>query len=47
MNPYPSVGMETQTFDFAVNNAFIGHACSHCREIAAFKGVQGKIRYPF
>ena len=38
----PAVGMGTQSVGFVVNNAVIGHAFSHCGEISALKGVQGK-----
>jgi hypothetical protein len=42
----PAVGMGTQSVGFVVNNAVIGHAFSHCGEISAVKGVQGKKGYP-
>ena len=42
-----AVGMGTQSVGFVVNNAVIGHAFSHCGEISALKGVQGKKGYPF
>ena len=41
------VGMGMQSVGFVVNNAVIGHAFSHCGEISALKGVQGKKGYPF
>jgi hypothetical protein len=43
----PAVGMGTQSVGFVVNNAVIGHAFSHCGEISALKGVQGKKGCPF
>jgi hypothetical protein len=42
-----AVGMGTQSVGFVVNNAVIGHAFSHCGEVSALKGVQGKKGYPF
>lgn len=42
-----AVGMGTKSVGFVVNNAVIGHAFSHCGEISALKGVQGKKGYPF
>ena len=35
-----------ESVGFVVNNAVIGHAFSHCGEISALKGVQGKKGYP-
>jgi len=42
-----AVGMGTQPVGFVVNNAVFGRAFSHCGEISALKGVQGKKGYPF
>ena len=42
-----AVGMGTKSVGFVVNDAVIGHAFSHCGEISAFKGVQGKKGHPF